>query len=548
MTTFTTDQIADACVKAGLGVLECNSLIVTLKAQIPESNDVPPAELKGYVSNAIDGYGVMLQDHKGTVYAIAKSVYTWHQAKLAEELDSTNVALTLAGRWKSRAETLVETCEEHTNELARAESFLLHWKSRAEKAEADAKMWYGKLQELRSTTQQEKLSAKVPPSEEREQVEASFKNFHRALCARFDYPHDPCAWRRDQVSLEDHIAIKIEKAEVALAAKHEQYALACQEVRMLKGNAETKKVLAERAAQEPYGYATCYDGNFSSFNTYPAKPGEKFMEGWSQFPLYKHTTPPQQVNGSYIGEFGGVPRGRANEFLENAVLASPPAIPQQAVDERSAFEEQFQLTTVTRSGWNGQRYSNTMVQFAWEGWHARSAQVPPATPQPADVEEDDNYWRAIAKAWRTQGLRAEAELAVESAALADAVRHVGNLKELINQVPQVAMFKWPNGCDTSIPSALRYLERNPRPSGGEDRYNGMHLLQLADDMESAVKRIATYTLPSWRSLTAEQLYNILIHAKTKVDEWSEHQEYEPGELQTSAKLVREIIMAVERAV
>ncbi len=34
----------------------------------------------------------------------------------------------------------------------------------------------------------------------------AFKNFHRSLCARFGYVHDDVDWRRDQVSLEEHIA------------------------------------------------------------------------------------------------------------------------------------------------------------------------------------------------------------------------------------------------------------------------------------------------------------------------------------------------------
>ncbi len=35
----------------------------------------------------------------------------------------------------------------------------------------------------------------------------AFKNFHRSLCARFGYTHDEIDWRRDQVSLEEHIAM-----------------------------------------------------------------------------------------------------------------------------------------------------------------------------------------------------------------------------------------------------------------------------------------------------------------------------------------------------
>jgi hypothetical protein len=38
------------------------------------------------------------------------------------------------------------------------------------------------------------------------ELEAEFKNFHRLLCERFGYAHDPVDWRRDQLSLIEHIA------------------------------------------------------------------------------------------------------------------------------------------------------------------------------------------------------------------------------------------------------------------------------------------------------------------------------------------------------
>ena len=37
-------------------------------------------------------------------------------------------------------------------------------------------------------------------------VRGEFKNFHRNLCERFDYFHDERDWKRDQISLEEHIA------------------------------------------------------------------------------------------------------------------------------------------------------------------------------------------------------------------------------------------------------------------------------------------------------------------------------------------------------
>jgi len=51
-------------------------------------------------------------------------------------------------------------------------------------------------------------------------------------------------------------------------------------------------------------------------------------------------------------------------------------------------------------------------------------------------------------------------------------------------------FKWPNGCDKTIPRALRYLASNPRPSGGEQPFNGEHLHQLAGEMEAAAHALA----------------------------------------------------------
>ncbi len=39
-----------------------------------------------------------------------------------------------------------------------------------------------------------------------------FKNFHRLLCERFNYPHDEQFWWRDQVSLIEHIAASIATA------------------------------------------------------------------------------------------------------------------------------------------------------------------------------------------------------------------------------------------------------------------------------------------------------------------------------------------------
>ncbi|HHT0550768.1 TPA: hypothetical protein ACTW9E_003394 [Klebsiella michiganensis] len=42
---------------------------------------------------------------------------------------------------------------------------------------------------------------------------------------------------------------------------------------------------------------------------------------------------------------------------------------------------------------------------------------------------------------------------------------------------------WLNGCNKSVPAALRYLAENPRPIGGESSFNAAHLYQLAREIE-----------------------------------------------------------------
>ena len=55
------------------------------------------------------------------------------------------------------------------------------------------------------TKEQEALATPTLPVQEPTEL-ANFKNFHRSLCARFNYTHDEKFWWRDLVSLEEHIA------------------------------------------------------------------------------------------------------------------------------------------------------------------------------------------------------------------------------------------------------------------------------------------------------------------------------------------------------
>ena len=53
------------------------------------------------------------------------------------------------------------------------------------------------------------LGSKVTKAQFRrfyEEERAQFQNFHRLLCERFGYAHDPIDWKRDQLSLIEHIA------------------------------------------------------------------------------------------------------------------------------------------------------------------------------------------------------------------------------------------------------------------------------------------------------------------------------------------------------
>ncbi|MFG6083754.1 hypothetical protein ACEUZ9_005479 [Paracoccus litorisediminis] len=54
---------------------------------------------------------------------------------------------------------------------------------------------------------------------------------------------------------------------------------------------------------------------------------------------------------------------------------------------------------------------------------------------------------------------------------------------------------WWNGCDVTVPGALRYLASHDRPSGGEQPYNAMHLMQLASEIE-LMARQPLFTKPT----------------------------------------------------
>ncbi|WP_199520065.1 hypothetical protein [Fulvimarina endophytica] len=52
---------------------------------------------------------------------------------------------------------------------------------------------------------------------------------------------------------------------------------------------------------------------------------------------------------------------------------------------------------------------------------------------------------------------------------------------------EVEAVRWPNGCNETVPEALRFLANNDRPSGGEQSFNRAHLYQLAGEIERMAK-------------------------------------------------------------
>jgi hypothetical protein len=48
--------------------------------------------------------------------------------------------------------------------------------------------------------------------------------------------------------------------------------------------------------------------------------------------------------------------------------------------------------------------------------------------------------------------------------------------------------QWPNGSNRTVPQALRFLARNPRPAGGQEAFNAEHLYQLAAEIEQLASK------------------------------------------------------------
>lgn len=101
----------------------------------------------------------------------------------------------------------------------------------------------------------------------------------------------------------------------------------------------------------------------------------------------------------------------------------------------------------------------------------------------------------------------------------DRLRWAGDKARAALSAPQADAEAWPNGCDKTVPAALRYLADHDRPSGGQSLYNSEHLHQLASEIERAV---ATPTSQSQADAAAWQCRTKHPQEKT----WSEWEECE----------------------
>lgn len=67
--------------------------------------------------------------------------------------------------------------------------------------------------------------------------------------------------------------------------------------------------------------------------------------------------------------------------------------------------------------------------------------------------------------------------------MSDAIKPLLELQERRNAAMDSEPVVWINGCNKSVPAALRYLAENPQPIGGESSFNTAHLYQMAREIE-----------------------------------------------------------------
>ncbi len=85
----------------------------------------------------------------------------------------------------------------------------------------------------------------------------------------------------------------------------------------------------------------------------------------------------------------------------------------------------------------------------------------------------------------------------ETDIVADLLDEIDELQERLKATMDREPVAWINGCNKSVPAALRYLAENPRPVGGESSFNTAHLYQLAREIEIMSSGSPAQTVPAW---------------------------------------------------
>jgi hypothetical protein len=88
----------------------------------------------------------------------------------------------------------------------------------------------------------------------------------------------------------------------------------------------------------------------------------------------------------------------------------------------------------------------------------------------------------------TPALLAELDWCIEEGQSGPRTRAALKAARAVLNDATAAALVWPNGCDTKVPAALRFLADHPRPSGGEQTFNAEQLYQLAGEIEQTVRR------------------------------------------------------------
>lgn len=83
---------------------------------------------------------------------------------------------------------------------------------------------------------------------------------------------------------------------------------------------------------------------------------------------------------------------------------------------------------------------------------------------------------------------------------------------------------WNNGCNKSVPSALRYLAENPRPIGGESSFNTAHLYQLAREIE-LMAEVPLYRHAQTAPVVSSEVLNRLEHEANHITAWHHMDEH-----------------------